>query len=113
MINEIRLKITEFLNIVILDNKLIFLNMWHLVHFISGVIVMFFIFKLFKKMRGRLLKLWMFLGILIVYETIELFFVAGGSSLFMAETKLDLFWDLIFGFLGGLLVYFTYPKKKR
>ena len=113
MINEIRLKITEFLNIVILDNKLIFLNFWHVIHFISGAIVMFFIFRLFKKMKGRFLKLWMLLGILVVYETIELFFVAGGSNLFLAETRLDLLGDVVWGLLGGLLVYFTYPKKKR
>ena len=113
MINEIRLKITEFLNIVILDNKLIFLNMWHFVHLISGAIIMFFIFRLFKKMRGRLLKLWVLLGILVVYEAIELFFVAGGSNLFLAETRLDLLGDLAWGLLGGLLVYFIYPKKQR
>ena len=113
MINEIRLKIAEFLNIVIFDEKFIFLNMWHLVHLVSGVIIMFFIFKLFGKMRGRFLKLWMLLGILVVYEAFELFFVAGGSGLFLAETKLDVLGDLVFGFLGGLLVYFTYPKKKR
>lgn len=87
--------------------------MWHLVHFISGIIIMFFIFRLFKKIRGRSLKLWMLLGMLVVYEAIELFFVAGGSGLFLSETKLDALYDLIFGFFGGLLVYFTYPKKKR
>ena len=84
-----------------------------MIHFISGVIIMFFIFKLFKKMRGKLLKLWMLLGLLVIYETIELFFVASGSNFFMAETKLDIFWDIVLGFLGGILVYFTYPKKKR
>lgn len=105
--------ITDFLNIVILDEKFIFLNLWHVVHFISGIIIMFLIFLLFKKMKGRLLKLWMLLGILVVYETIELFFFASGSSLFFVETKLDTFGDLVVGILGGLLVYFTYPKKKR
>ena len=107
------LEITGFLNIIILDNKFIFLNLWHLVHFTSGVIIMFFIFMLFKKMRGRFLKLWMLIGILVVYEAIELFFIAGGYGFFLAETKLDIFWDIGLGFLGGLLVYFTYPKKKR
>ena len=103
MLDEIRLKITDFLNTVVLDDKIIFLNLWHIVHFVSGAIVMFFIFKLFKKYEIKW-KLLILLISLALYEVLELFFISNGSSLFRAETALDIFWDLAIGFLGGSLV---------
>ncbi len=112
MINEVRLKIADFLNTTFLDNKLIFLNLWHVIHFISGAIVMFFILKLFKKYEIKW-KLMILLISLVLYEVLEWSLISGGSAFFRGETKLDILGDLVFGFLGGLLVYFTYPKKKR
>ena len=103
MLYEIRLKIADFLNTVLLDNQIIFLNLWHIVHFISGAIVMFFIFKFFKKYKieSRLIIL---LIILVLYELFEWLFIIKGSSLFRPEIELDTFWDIALGFLGGILV---------
>lgn len=103
MLYEIRLKIADFLNTVLLDNQIIFLNLWHMIHFISGIIVMFFIFKLFKKYEIKW-KLLILLISLVLYEVLEWSLISSGSSFFRGETSLDIFWDIGLGFLGGILV---------
>ena len=103
MINEVRLKIADFLNTTFIDNKLIFLNLWHLAHFIFGVIVMFFILKLFKKYEIKW-KLLILLISLVLYEVFEWSLISSGSAFFRAETNLDIFWDIVIGMLGGILI---------
>lgn len=103
MVNVLRLKIADFLNTTFLDNKLIFLNLWHVIHFISGAIVMFFIFRLFKKYDIKW-KLLILAGGLILYEILEFSFISSGSNLFRGETTLDIFWDIALGFLGGVFI---------
>ncbi len=107
MLNEIRLKIADFLNTVLLDGKIISLDLWHMVHFISGGIVMFFILKFYKKSDTKRLFLLMFL--LFLYEFVEWIFIINGSSLFRLETEIGTFLDLVIGFLGG----FLFLKLKR
>ena len=109
MINGIRLAIAEFLNTIILDNKFIFFNIWHLVHFSSGIIIMFFLFKFYKKTKIKLLVLGL---LLILYEIFEWSTRIGGLKLFMVESKLDILLDLIIGFFGGALVLYFKRKKK-
>jgi len=112
MVNEIRLKTADFLNTVLLDNQIIFLNLWHIVHFISGAIVMFFIFRLFKKYEIKW-KLLILLISLVLYEVLEWSIVSSGSGFFRPETAVDIFWDLAVGFLGGSVLYFWNLKKKK
>lgn len=110
MINEIRLIIADFLNVVIINNNLIFLNFWHLVHFCFGMIIMWIIFDKFKKAREKLSVLLMSL---ILWEVFEWAVIMGGFLLFRGETGLDILFDLIAGFLGGIIIYHYKTKKKK
>jgi len=110
MLNEIRLGIINFLNIDIINNNLVFLNFWHLVHFCSGLIIMWIIFDKFKKAREKLSVL---LVSLILWEIFEWAVIMSGSLLFKVETGLDILFDLIAGFLGGIIIYHYKTKNNK
>jgi len=110
MINGIRLVIVDFLNIIIADNNLIFINLWHIVHFCSGLIIMWIIFDRFKRTREKLSVLLMSL---ILWEVLEWAVIMNGSLLFRGETGLDILFDLIAGFLGGIIIYHYKTKKNK
>jgi len=104
MVSELQVKIADFLNISFVEIKFLILNLWHVIHFISGGIVMFLILK-FSKKSGIKKKFLMLLILLALYEMFELAFILSGSELFRGETNLDIFWDMILGLLGGILVF--------
>ena len=86
------IEILEFLRIVIIDNKVIYLQIWSLVHFFVG----FLLWKLFK------LDIKIVLILLIGFELIEQFLPVIGDP----ETIIDTLWDVITGLLG----YFVAKK---
>ena len=104
MVSELQVKIADFLNISFVEIKFLILNLWHIIHFISGGIVMFLILKFSKKL-GIKKKFLMLLILLTLYEMFELAFILSGSDLFRGETGLDIFWDMLLGILGGILVF--------
>jgi hypothetical protein len=65
---------------------------------------MFLILKSFKKLEIKK-KFLLLLILLVLYEMFELAFILSGSDLFRGETNLNIFWDIILGFLGGTLVF--------
>lgn len=104
MFEEIRIVISQFLNTEIVNQGFLFLNLWHVVHFISGAVVMLLIIKIFKKLKKKE-KFIMFLLFLSLYEVFEFAFIISGSKLFLGETSIDIFWDLIVGMFGGVLAF--------
>ena len=100
--SSIRLAIADFLNTKLLDTSFIFLNFWSIVHFFSGMLILF-IGRFFKIDLINESPLLFLSAIIIIYEVIELTFINSGSSLFRAETGRDIIWDLILGFLGGYI----------
>jgi len=104
MVSELQVKIADFLNINFVSTKFLIVNLWHVIHFISGGIVMFLILK-FSKKSGIKKKFLMLLILLALYEMFELAFILSGSDFFRGETSLDVFWDIFLGLLGGILVF--------
>ena len=104
MLNELRLKITDFLNIILIDNNLIFLNVWSIVHFLSGMVIMYILLK--TKLKFKFLVLF---GLLVSWEFFE--FINYGiinSNLFIAETIKDIIYDIVYGLLGASLMLFIH-----
>lgn len=87
--------ISAFLQTVIIDAPLIFINLWSLIHLAAGYV-------LWRKFK---LKFSTTLLILVGYEIVESFF----PSLFLGETLTDQFWDVMVGMFG----YVIAKKKKR
>ena len=95
-------QIAQLLNIILIENRFIFINFWTFVHFVSGFLLMMIMFKMKKP------KMITFLGLLVLYELFELIVIRSGSTFFQAEPFIDAVWDLIAGYLGGIL----YLKSK-
>ncbi|MEK6760884.1 MAG: hypothetical protein AABX93_03095 [Nanoarchaeota archaeon] len=100
MISEIKNSLEDFLTTKIIESNFMFLDYWTFIHFGSGVMVMFLIFLYFKKMKMQKKFLLLFL-IIALWEIFELI-----SSTFRPETKLDIFYDLIIGMIGGAAVHY-------
>ena len=97
--------IRRFLDQTLLDNSLIYLDLWSLVHFSSGLLL-----GLLLKFRYQGKHTWLVaLTVLIAYEITELFL---NGWLFIPETPLDTFWDLIIGMAGFLITYRKIKKVK-
>ena len=92
--------ISDFLNIVLIETDFFFFNLWSIVHFISGGIVIYYLIKKFKVKKPFV---YLF-GILLAYELFEIYVISTGSNLFIVETNLDQLYDIIFGMVGGLFV---------
>lgn len=109
MLEEIRILIVNFLNIIIISNPYIFLNFWSFIHLMVGVGIMYLFLN--RKIPTPFLFLFM---ILVGWEVIEYaFYTSWFTHLFLVETTLDSLWDVIIGMLGGTVVYFSKWKKKQ
>lgn len=99
--------IADFLNKVIIDTNLIFINLWSVVHLLAG----FFIMKYFlygkspplSNYFGNYNPMIYLFGLLVIYEIFELIVIKSGSSFFRAENMRDIAWDLIIGVIGGFI----------
>lgn len=78
--------LVDLLQTVIIDNPIIFLNIWAIVHFIVG-------FILYKKFK---LDIKLVLLLVIGFEVLEPLF----PNLFLGETAVDQLWDIITALLG-------------
>lgn len=106
MLNEIRIKIAEFLGTPLVEKSYFYFDSWTLIHIFSGFIVMLFIFKFFRwnKNSPKLALLFFFL---VFWEIFEL-----SSSWIKLESSIDIIYDLIMGMFGGWLFYFFKNKFK-
>ncbi|MBU1027941.1 MAG: hypothetical protein KKF48_02750 [Nanoarchaeota archaeon] len=106
MINSIRLQITDFLNIIIFQNSFFFLNFWSVVHLLFGVGIMYILIK--KEVRCKFLFLF---SLFSLWELFEFFMIGMGSSLFLREFSIDVFYDIVYGMLGGFVISKRIGKK--
>lgn len=107
-----RLGIANFLNTPIIDKSWIFLNLWSILHFISGFVLMYLMLKSNLKLAKKIRKYrnpYLFLFIfLVAYELFEFAFYSRSQLIFRTEPTIDWVWDLIIGMLGG----FAYKHTK-
>jgi len=105
-LNELR----EFLDPVIISNKYIFLDFWNLLHFFSGIIIFATLLKFFKNIKTPNKFIILFL-LLLSWEIFELLTYRFFESSLIFFGFADLFWDVIIGMLGGILVHYIYKFR--
>jgi len=94
--------ICEFLAIPLIDNHIIFLSVWSVIHAVVGGILFWFLRK--EKHRW----LWFFI-LLIIFELLEFMLSYGanfvlGTPIILEELWQDTTWDIIIGVFAGFLV---------
>jgi hypothetical protein len=94
-------QIADFLNIIIYENKYFFLNIWSIVHIISGILIMAFLLRI----KYRLGSLFVLLVLWEVFEWYNYGVLENGR--FLAESTLDIGYDVIYGMIGGILYLFS------
>jgi hypothetical protein len=98
--------IQEILDSTIVDARFVYLDLWSLVHLLSGLL-------LGLVFAGRIRAVWALawaVAILLAYEVVEL---ALNDVLFVPETPVDVIWDLIVGFAGVFIVLRIAAVKKK
>lgn len=78
------------------ENPLFFFDLWSLVHFWSGFVLMSALTRLVPR------RAWLWLGaVLTGWELLELLFLYVALGIFLPETLKDQFTDIVVGLLGG------------
>ncbi len=109
ILNGFRISIADWLNTVLIDNGVFFFNIWHIVHFLGGFVLGILLSRVWVKgLRGKV-----FVGfcLIIAWELFEASFYLNGSSWFLAETMVDIFWDTFLGMAGILTHHLLFNKK--
>jgi len=102
-LNELRLNMAELLGTNIINGKYFFMDYWSIIHLTVGFLIMFLIFKYFKKSNDYKKFIALF-SLILFWEAYEF------SVLWIkAEMTKDIVYDLVMGMLGGYIVY--YLKK--
>ena len=91
--------ILPFLRIVLVDNRLIFLQVWSISHFFVG----FILWKFFK------VDIKVMLLLIIGFELFEQFLPLIGNP----ETTIDMLWDIIAGISGYLVAKKDFSLKSN
>lgn len=100
MINEVRIKIAEFLGTPLVEKSYFFMDYWTFIHLFSGILLMGLIFKFFKEHNRRKKFIILFIAISF-WETFEIL-----SSWVIPEKKIDIIYDFIIVMLGGGFVHY-------
>ena len=91
---------TNWLYTKIFETELFFFDYWSLVHFLSGFVIIILL------MAFRLNQKWLWLiGLLIIYELIEIGFLFFALHIFKPESLKDQVTDLVVGSFGGWISY--------
>ena len=107
--NPVRKAIGNFLNRKIIQNNFVFLNLWSVVHFFVGALIMFLLVIFGVKSYWK--YVWL-ISLLVAYEIIEFFLYRNLTTLFIPETWLDVLWDMIIGVGGGAIVHLIFWIRK-
>lgn len=94
--------IIEFLALVLADNNFVYLEVWSIVHLISGFVLMYLIMRYARK-KSLYWKFGLLFFLLLIWEGFE--FVLYNKGIIRTEGWLDVLWDMIAGMFGGLLLY--------
>ncbi len=96
-----------WLHHVLVEYKLIYLDLWSVVHFWTGA----FLFACLSALKWKQRWKWLFIFV-AGFEVFEAFIFIGILKLFMPEKIPDVFVDIILGMAGGYLVFFILGKDK-
>lgn len=92
-----------WLHSVLIEYKLLYFDLWSIVHLSTGALLFGVISSLGIKNRWKLL-----FYLLVGFELFEATIAIGVLKLFMPEKIPDVFIDVIVGMLGGYLVYYIF-----
>ncbi len=95
----------EVLGTVILDNNYLFIDYWSFIHLFFGVVLMFLIIKLSDDGEWH-----NFINLFLILFLWEIF--EGMVEWIRPESFTDIFYDLMFGMLGGI-IYWKLNKRKN
>jgi len=107
MLNQIRIIISDFLHINIIDKPYIFLDLWSIIHFFSGMLLIYILRLIGLKKYWKYITL---LTLLILYEVFEFFTI--GIIFTVKESFIDIIWDVIVGMSGAVIFDLIYLLKK-
>ncbi len=86
--------IQEILDFALLDTKFVFVDLWSLVHLISGLLLGMILIRVTRAAYALACAV----ALILAYEVAEL---ALNDVVFLPETPVDLLWDMIIGFAGA------------
>lgn len=98
--------IQHFLRQVIVDNSYVYIDYWSMVHFSSGLILGIIFATYFRRKFSWLIVI----SIIIIYEVFE---VLLDGTLFVSETLVDKFWDVIIGMIGFFITYIIFSLYRK
>jgi hypothetical protein len=97
---NILMTITNFLQISIINNSIISIDVWSIIHIISGLLIMLLLIK--QKQQKPLIVL---VSLLIIWELFEFTnYQILENTLFEKEATINIIWDVIAGISGGTLI---------
>ncbi len=96
-----------WLHSVLIEYKLLYFDLWSIVHFFTGALLFGVISSLGIKNRWKLL-----FYLLVGFEIFEATICIGVLKLFLPEKIPDVFIDVIVGMLGGYLVYYIFLSSQ-
>lgn len=84
-----------------------YFDFWSITHILWGIVIFFLLLKFLKKAETSTKFIILFL-VLIVWEIFE--FKYAELINFTVHGPLDTFWDIVFGMVGGLVVFLSLQK---
>ena len=103
--NPVRYAIGMFLQTEVYKSSWIMLDMWSIVHIISGMGLMWILILKGKKSK----YLWL-LGLVFLYEVVEVFVAMSLVEIFIQERVVNIVWDIVVAMLGGACIDYLYRK---
>lgn len=91
--SPLRIRIANFLH-----SDIFGFDLWNLVHFFSGFLIIKYLKH--KEIKNRM---WLLFSFLLFFELIELCIFTSGNRFFIPETLGNQVWDIIISMLGGWL----------
>jgi len=108
--NPLRKFIGDILSTTIIKNRFFEMDLWSFVHLLVGALIMFIFIKWNINKKKR--YLWL-VFLLIGFEIIEYFLYTNYTILFIPETKKNVFWDIIIGLGGSIIIDSLVLKPKH
>ena len=94
--------ITSYLGTTLYSSSILIINRWSFVHLFAGM--------LFYLWKPNNLKLW--IKIVLGFEVVEYMLAGLGSHPLYVEKAVDVFWDIILGIGGFLLLRYIKTGRK-
>ncbi len=106
---SIRIQIANILNTPLFVNSFISIDLWSIVHFLSGFILLTLLIYYFK--HSTTMHFLITFGVLVLWEAIEfVFYGIIHSPYFVGEKISNVVWDIVVGITGATLALFVNKK---